>query len=156
MIITDDQPTIRQGLRSILESEEEFTILGEAGNGLELMDLLNQGVVPDALILDLSMPQMSGLEVLEQIRQMHFSFEVLVLTMHKERDWLCRAFNLGAGGFMLKDGMARELPAALHTLLEREIYISPVMANELPESCLVKSMLGQRRTSSTTLIHCSK
>jgi DNA-binding NarL/FixJ family response regulator len=155
LIIADDQPTLRQGLRSILEKEEEFVLSGEAGNGLDLLDLLNRGVVPDALILDLSMPLMSGLEALHQIRQMNFSFEVLVLTMHKERDLLCRAFNLGADGFMLKDGMARELPVALLTLLEKRIYISPFMATELPDTCLVKSMIGQKRTN-PSLMHCGK
>jgi DNA-binding NarL/FixJ family response regulator len=155
LVIADDQPALRQGVRSILERGEEFDILGEAGNGLDLLDLLKSGIVPDALILDLSMPQMSGLEVLLQIRQMQFSFEILVLTMHKERDLLCRAFNLGASGFMLKDGIAKELPVALRNLLEKKIYISPFMAKELPDTCLVKSMLGMKRTS-PTLMHCNK
>jgi DNA-binding NarL/FixJ family response regulator len=153
LIIADDQPIIRHGLKSILEKEEKFILSGEAGNGLELLDLLNQGVVPDALVLDLSMPLMSGLEALHRIRQMNFSFEVLVLTMHKERDLLCRAFNLGADGFMLKDGMVQELRVALQTLLEKEIFISPGMAKEIPDTCLIKSMLGQKRAS-PTLKHC--
>jgi two-component system, NarL family, nitrate/nitrite response regulator NarL len=153
LIIADDQPALRQGVRAILEREEGFTFSGEAGNGLELLDLLDRGIVPDALILDISMPRMSGLDALSRIRQMHFSFEVLILTMDKEMDLLCSALKLGADGFMLKDGMAKELSIALHALLEKQIYISPDMARDLPDTCLVKSLLGQKRTF-PGLTHC--
>ena len=155
IIIADDHAILRQGLRSILEKENQFSLSGEACNGRDLINLLESGVVPDALILDLTMPEMSGLEALRWIRQMNYSFKVLVLTMHKERDLLCQAFNDGADGYMLKDEMGTELLIALHTLQENELYLSPCMAKELPETCLVKSKDFKKPTA-PVLDHCRR
>jgi DNA-binding NarL/FixJ family response regulator len=155
IIIADDHPVLRLGLKAILEKDKAFSFSGEASDGYGLLDLLSRGVVPDALILDLSMPKMSGIETLRRIRQMNFSFKVLVLTMHKEPDVLCRAFSVGADGFMLKDVMAKELTDALHTLFDKRVYLSPAMARELPDTCLVKAIAGQRRPS-PSLVHCGR
>jgi DNA-binding NarL/FixJ family response regulator len=154
LIIADDHHIIRQSLRAILEKDGEFSFLGEACNGFEVLDILKRGLVPDILILDLSMPEMSGLETLQRIRQMDYSFEILVLTMHREQDMLCRAFAVGADGYMLKDGLAKELTAALHTLSQKKIYLSPFIATELPDTCRVKASAGQNHSSA--LIHCGK
>jgi DNA-binding NarL/FixJ family response regulator len=138
VILADDHTILRKGLRSILETTEDFQVIGEAGDGHELLNLLHEGVVPDALI-----------------RQMNFVFKTLVLTMHKEPDILCRAFSVGADGYMLKDGMARELLIALHILLEGKIYLSPFMKGELPDICQVKAFAG-REPSSSQIMHCGK
>jgi|WetSurMetagenome_2_1015567.scaffolds.fasta_scaffold1400153_1 DNA-binding NarL/FixJ family response regulator len=134
VLVADDHAFIRKGLISILEKSSDFHVEGEANDGFELLNLLNLGVVPDVLILDLSMPSLSGIEVLRRIRQMHFMFKVLVLTMHKEPDILKQALSAGANGYMLKDEMATELLSALHTLLENKPYLSPSILRELPTS----------------------
>jgi DNA-binding NarL/FixJ family response regulator len=134
VMVADDHAFIRKGLISILEKDSDFHVEGEANDGFELLNLLNIGVVPDVLILDLSMPALSGIEVLRRIRQMHFVFKVLVLTMHKEPDILKQALSAGANGYMLKDEMATELLPALHTLLENKPYLSPAISRELHSS----------------------
>jgi DNA-binding NarL/FixJ family response regulator len=131
VIVADDHAFLRKGLISILEQSHEFQVEGEARDGFELLGLLDQGVVPDLLILDLSMPELSGMEVLRRIRQMNFVFKVLVLTMHKELDILKQAFSVGANGYLLKDEMGTELLTALHALLEDKRYMSPSMLKEL-------------------------
>jgi DNA-binding NarL/FixJ family response regulator len=133
ILLADDHVSLRKGLISILEQSHEFKVAGEAGNGNELLDLLNGGVVPDVLILDISMPELSGIEVLRRIRQMHFVFKVLILTMHKEPDFLKQALSAGANGYMLKDELANELLPALHTLLEDKTYFSPSISKELAD-----------------------
>jgi two-component system, NarL family, response regulator NreC len=155
IIIADDNPFLRKGLHSILEHNPEFQIIGEAGNGLELMDLLRQGVVPDVLILDISMPIITGIEALRQLRQMGFVFKVLIVTMHKEADLLCQSFKAGANGYMLKDGMAVEIWSALHTLNENKVYLSPSMAKEMPDICQLKTDAEQGISASLTT-HCAR
>ena len=149
ILLADDQAFLRKGLVSILEQDREFLVAGEAGDGLALLNLLNQGVVPDVLILDLSMPKMSGIEVLRRIKEMAVTFKTLVLTMHKEPEILCQTCSSGANGYMLKDGMAKELLPALHTLLKDRAYLSPLMAKELPDTCWMKTAARQCLPSST-------
>lgn len=141
--LADDQAFIRKGLIMILNQDQAFTVIGEADNGMALLGLLNRGVVPDVLILDLSMPILSGVETIRRIREMALTFKILVLTMHKEPELFCRTCLSGASGYMLKDGMANELLPALHTLLEDKIYLSPLMLNELPDTCRMKSVAEQ-------------
>jgi DNA-binding NarL/FixJ family response regulator len=142
--IADDHAFLRKGLISILNQSQDFLVVGEAADGPALLDLLHQKTMPDLLILDLSMPVLSGVDVLRQIKQMGLIVKVLVLTMHKEPDLLCQAFLAGAGGYMLKDGISKELLPALHTLLEDRIYLSPLMAQELPGNCKIKAAAEQR------------
>ena len=132
ILVADDHPFIRKGLISILEQSNDFSVEGEANDGFELLNLLDLGVIPDVLILDLSMPALSGIEVLRRIRQMHFMFKVLVLTMHQEPDILKQALSAGANGYMLKDEMGTELLNALHVLLENKPYLSPAIIKTLP------------------------
>jgi DNA-binding NarL/FixJ family response regulator len=155
IIITDDNPFLRQGLHSILEHDPEFQVIGEAGDGLELLNLLRQGVVPDMLIIDISMPIMTGIEALRQLRQMGFVFKVLIMTMHKEIDFLCKSFAAGANGYVLKDNMSLEISPALHTLIENRIYLSPLMTKELPDTCRMKTHVDQRIPASLA-IHCAR
>jgi DNA-binding NarL/FixJ family response regulator len=127
VILADDHAFLRKGLISVLEQSREFQVAGEAGDGMELLNMLSRGVAADVLILDISMPILSGIEVLHRIKQMHYALKILVLTMHKEPDILNEAFSAGANGYMLKDNLAKELFPALHALLENKTYLSPLM-----------------------------
>jgi DNA-binding NarL/FixJ family response regulator len=143
IIVADDYILLRNELKKILENNGNFRVTGEAANGSEILHMLQQGIVPDALVLDLMMPTMGGIEVLTKIRQMGYKFPVLVLTMHKEPDLLCQAFLTGATGYMLKDGIADELVKALCTVLERKMYLSPTMKKELAKTCRILPRAGQ-------------
>ena len=133
VLLADDHIFLRKGLISILEQSHEFQVAGEAGDGNELLNLLNGGVVPDVLILDLSMPDLTGIEVLRRIRQMNLRFKVLVLTMHREPGFLWQALSAGADGYMLKDEMANDLLPALHALLDGKPYFSPSISKEVAD-----------------------
>jgi DNA-binding NarL/FixJ family response regulator len=154
IILADNYTVLRNELKLILEKSGDFEIAGEAGNGIEVLALLAQGIVPDVLILDLMMPKMSGIEALTEIRRMGHSFPVLVLTMHKEPELLCHSFISGADGYVLKDGITLELVAAIYTVLSGKIYLSPAMKRELPEKCRMSPLAGQALPSNFE--HCRK
>jgi DNA-binding NarL/FixJ family response regulator len=154
IILADNYAFLRRELRAILSNNREFRVAGEASSGLDILNLLSDGIVPDVLLLDLMMPGMSGIEALGEIRRREFDFKVLVLTLHKEQDFLCRSFQAGADGYMLKDGIVKELVPAIHSVLEDKIYLSPFMKRELPNECCVRSFAGNR--AALKLKHCGK
>jgi DNA-binding NarL/FixJ family response regulator len=153
IIITDNYPTLRSEIRTLLEGSGLFTVVGEATNGAELLDLLLTGIETDALILDLMMPVMTGIEAAGEIRKKGFSFGILVLTMHNETELLCRAFRAGVTGYMLKDGIAKELIPALHAVIAGKIYLSPAIKLDLPNNCNVKICDG--RVPGVDFVHCT-
>jgi DNA-binding NarL/FixJ family response regulator len=154
IIVADDNIVLRNELKAILEGNMHFQVTGQAGSGTEILHLLEQGILPDVLILDLMMPEMTGMEALAEIRRIGHSFPVLVLTMHKEPELLCQAFLTGATGYMLKDGIAKELENALYTVLERRVYLPPTMKDELPKTCRLSSCTEQPLTSKFK--HCNQ
>ncbi len=155
IMLADDHVCLRKALISVLGQNPEFRVTEQANDGLEVLNLLHRGIIPDLLILDLSMPSLSGIEVLHQIKQMDFALKVLIWTMHKEPDFVCQAFITGASGYMLKDAMVQELLPALHTLIESRIYLSPLMAKALPDTCQVK-IIAERGLPFSSAIHCAR
>jgi DNA-binding NarL/FixJ family response regulator len=155
IILADDHAIIRSGLVLVFEQDQEFQVVGEAADGFALLNLLNHGAIPDVLLLDLSMPSLAGIDVLRQIRRMHYSFKILILTSQKGWGVLCETLISGADGFMLKDDMATELLPAIRVLLEDKIYFSPIMAEDLPDTCKLKTAVG-RWPLSLSREHCGK
>jgi DNA-binding NarL/FixJ family response regulator len=142
VVLADDYSGLRAALRAILHSTGEFEVVGEAGDGSELLDLLQSGAAPDIVVLDLMMPTMTGLKSLDEIGKLQPGLKVLVLTMHKEPDLLCRAFRSGADGYLLKDETAKELVPALRSVLSGNVYLSPSIRPELPDTCRIKALSG--------------
>jgi DNA-binding NarL/FixJ family response regulator len=132
VVLADDHPMFRQGIRRILEELPEVHIIGEANNGLELLNLLKT-VTPQLVVLDISMPQMRGMEVLGEIKSLTPAVKVLVLTMHKEQEYLYHAFRNGADGYLVKEDASQELLQAVRTLQSGEKYLSPLMAPRLQD-----------------------
>ena len=152
VVLVDNYDGLRIALKAVLLDSGSFEVIGEACDGADLLDLLQKGAEPDAIVLDLVMPVMTGLEALDAIRQLHCSAKVLVLTMHKEQELLCRSFKSGANGYMVKDDIAKELIPALHAVLEGKIYLSASIMNELIDICQIKSFAG--RVLPPEFIHC--
>ena len=155
VILADDHAILRKGLVSIIQQNPAFMVQAEADDGIALLNLLDQGIVPDLLILDLSMPLISGLEILQIIQKRDFSFKVLIMTMHKESDLVCRVFKAGAQGYILKDDAAKELHVALRALFEDRIYLSASMAASMPEACKMKNAAVQS-ISFPSACYCAK
>ncbi len=132
IVIVDDHSMIREGLKQLLELEGDISVIGEAGDGLECMTLLNK-VVPDVLLLDINMPNMNGLQVLEQLKREKKNVKVLILTIHNEIEYLLKAVNIGVNGYVLKDSDSSVLKTAIGAIYNGENYIQPSLTPLLKE-----------------------
>lgn len=130
VVIADDHAIVREGLKRILEGQEGIEIAGEATNGFEALDRVRAGGF-DILLLDLSMPGKSGIELIKQVKDESPKLRVLVLTMHEEDQYAVRAIRAGASGYLTKDTAATQLVAALHRIASGGLFITPAVAEAL-------------------------
>ena len=124
IMITDDHSMIREGLKQLLELEGEFKVIAEAADGIECINKLAI-VKPDVLLLDINMPNMNGLEVLQKMKEMKIKMKVLILTIHSEVEYLLKAVDIGVSGYLLKDSESAELKKAIIAVVNGENYIQP-------------------------------
>lgn len=126
IMLADDHAMVREGLKQLLELDGEFQVVSEAGDGQECYDklLLSQ---PDVLLLDINMPKMSGLQVLEKMKCNGINIPTIVLTVHSEVEYLLKAVEIGIAGYMMKDSSLSELKTAIHAVSSGETYIQPSM-----------------------------
>ncbi len=126
VVLADDQEVLRQMMRRILSSERELEVVGEAGDGMELLHLLKDSEsLPDMVILDITMPEMSGIEATREIRSCYPQIKVLILTVHNESGYVSQAFTAGAAGYLLKDEADTELCEAIQVIRHGGMYRSP-------------------------------
>jgi two-component system response regulator NreC len=130
LIIADDHAIVREGLVSLLEGEADLTVVGQAGTGKEALSLARQHR-PDLALLDITMPDMNGLEATRQIKQEQPDVEVLILTMHEEEAFFFEALRAGAAGYVLKGAHGDELLTAIRAVRQGGIHLSPNLAGEL-------------------------
>jgi len=132
IIIADDHRLFRQGLKSLLEARSDLEVVGEAADGLQLLDLLNQSP-PDIILLDISMPNLRGIEAVHEIKRSYPRVKILILTMHKDKQYLEQAISAGARGYLLKEDTDTELFTAIEKIRRGRIYVSPNLLEELTE-----------------------
>jgi len=130
VVVADDHVMFRQGIKHILEAVDDLEIVGEAGDGVKLLDLVRKSV-PDMVILDISMPGLRGIEATREIKAIHSHVEVLIVTMHKSVAYLHHAVQTGASGYLLKEDADTELFSAIKTIRRGGLYISPLLSVEL-------------------------
>lgn len=124
VMIADDHSMIREGLKQLLELEGDFKVVAEACDGVECLNKL-ETVTPDVLLLDINMPNMNGLEVLQKMKEKRMKIKVLVLTIHSEVEYLLKAVDIGVNGYLLKDSESAELKKAILAVVNGENYIQP-------------------------------
>lgn len=139
VIIADDHPIFREGLRQILQTGKRIRILHAAGDGNEALERAREDR-PDVVIVDVSMPMMGGLEVAAERRRENLSFELILLTMHNDKETFDRALNLGVKGYVLKDDASEDIIRCVEAVTEGKVYVSSGVAHLL---------LGSRRTESS-------
>ena len=133
ILLADDHPMIRAGFKSMLDKNERFEIVGEAGNGRELIALASE-LNPDIILVDISMPVMSGLDALEELSKQAPGVRIIVLTMHEEREYILQALKSGAAGYLIKNIERFELERAILAVYDGGKYFSPIITNILAEA----------------------
>ena len=128
IVLADDHVLVRQGIKRIIQEDVNLAVTGEAGDGLELLDLLKNGV-PDVVILDISMPKLRGLEATKRIKENHPGVKVLILTMHKDKEFFRKAMSNGADGYLLKEDADVALHAAIRTIRTGGTFVSPLLTS---------------------------
>lgn len=138
VIIADDHKMVREGIKQLLELNNSISVVGMAANGIECMSLLEEEEA-DVLLLDINMPNKNGLETLEEIKKNNIKVKVIFLTVHNEVDYLLKAVEIGADGYVLKDSGSAELINAIQIVMNGESYIQPDMIPILNSKMVVRN-----------------
>jgi len=146
IVLADDHMLFRQGMKKIIDELPEIQVVGAANDGLEAMDLVKE-LLPDLAILDISIPKLSGIEVCREIRRLFASVKILMLTMHKDKEYLYQALSAGAQGYLLKEDSDEELFAAIGTIRNGAIYVTKALAGVVSTDISALFEGGQRTLS---------
>jgi DNA-binding NarL/FixJ family response regulator len=130
VLLVDDHPMIRQGLRNLVSSESDFQVVGEAGDGVEALQKIEL-TRPDVLIVDMMMPNLNGLEVLLQVKRLSPGTRTIVFSMQSAAPYVAEALRAGADGYILKETGPGELIAAIHSVLQGDRFLSERLSERL-------------------------
>jgi DNA-binding NarL/FixJ family response regulator len=131
VLIVDDHAILRAGVREMLADEQDLQVVGEAGSAEEALQLINSGTEVDVVILDVTLPGQSGIELLKQLRRDRPDLQILVLSMHPERSFAVRLMRAGANGYVPKMIVPEELVRAVRAVGSGRRYITPIVAELL-------------------------
>lgn len=140
LFLVDDHQVVRTGLRMLLSSEEDVQIVGEAGTAREALEGVGK-VKPDVVLMDIGLPDMSGIEATQKIKSLYPGVAVVALTIHEDEEYFFRMLDAGASGYVPKRAAPEELLTAIRSAAKGEIYLYPSMAK-----LLVKDYLAQERS----------
>ncbi|OJV65659.1 MAG: DNA-binding response regulator [Clostridiales bacterium 38-18] len=130
VMIADDHALIREGIKKLLELEENFEIVALAGDGEQAITSIKE-TSPDVVLLDINMPVMNGIDCLKQIKQDYPEIKVIMLTIHEDAEYLIETINIGAEGYVLKDADVSSLVKAIQKVVQGEVYIHPTLSGIL-------------------------
>jgi len=142
VVLADDHALFRQGIKRILKDVDGLEIVGEAGDGLELLEV-SRKTKPDMVIVDISMPNLRGLEATREIKTILPHVKILILTMHREKEYVYGAISAGAEGYLLKEDADTELFDAVETIRQGGCYVSPILSSGLTHELIRLHQKGQ-------------
>ena len=132
IVLVDDHQVVREGLRALLETQEDFCVIGEASGGLDAVQLVEK-LKPDILILDLMMQDMNGIEVTRQVLKRSSGTGVVILSMHSDEAYVIEALQAGAQAYVLKESSSADLATAVRSASRRHRYLSPSLSERAIE-----------------------
>ena len=133
VVVADDHPLVREGVRALLDSQEDFAVIGQAGDGLITVDLVER-LRPDVLLLDLMMPGLNGLEVSRQVAQRSPKTRIVIFSMHTNEPYVLAALRNGAAGYILKEGSSDELVRGLREVAAGHRYLGGSLSERAIEA----------------------
>jgi DNA-binding NarL/FixJ family response regulator len=145
IVIAEDHTILREGLRALISSNPDFDIVGEAEDGRDAIRCVEK-LVPDLILLDLSMPRMNGMEAINEIKKQSPETKILVLTVHRTEEYILATLRAGANGYVLKDATHAELLMAIKSVLMGKRYLSPGVSEKVIEGYLE----GRKTVKSST------
>jgi two-component system response regulator NreC len=132
LVLADDHNMMRSGLRLLLEREAGFSVVGEASDGREAIEITD-AQTPDVVVMDVAMPNLNGIEAARRVTSSHPNTSVIILSMHSDESYVLRALNAGARGYLLKDSAESDLIAAVYAVSEGKAFFSPAISKLLVE-----------------------
>lgn len=148
VMLADDHVLIREGIKQLLEFDGSMKVIAEASDGVECLEKLKK-VKPDILLLDINMPNMNGIDVLKELKEKNDPVKVLILTVHSEVEYLVKAVDIGANGYILKDSGSAELKQAINAVIDEGSYIQPNLIPALNSRLINRDMDKEKLASLT-------
>lgn len=130
IVLADDHHLVRQGIRALLEKSEDIQVVGEASDGREAVELVEQ-LAPDVLVMDIAMPRLDGIQAIEQVLTTNADTQIVVLSMYSDKALVRQALKNGASGYLLKGSVVEELLLAVRAASKGDIYLSPTVSRSI-------------------------
>jgi DNA-binding NarL/FixJ family response regulator len=150
IVIAEDHTILREGLKALLSSHPDLKVVGEAEDGIEAIRCV-QNHSPDMILLDLSMPRMTGLDAIKEIKRVNAETKIIVLTVHKTEEYILATLQAGADGYVLKDDHSTELLTAIRHVLDGRRYLSPSISGTIIDGLLQGKKASAIRSAWDTL-----
>lgn len=135
ILLADDHTLIRHGIRNLISNNPALTVIGEVGDGEELLAFLETSQ-PDLLILDISMPKLTGIEAVSRVKKLYPGIKILMLTMHKNKQYFYHAMSAGADGYLMKEDSDEELLLAIKRIQDGKSYLSPFLSQDFADDVI--------------------
>ena len=139
ILIVDDHPLFRRGLKAVLEPNNQFEVVGEAQNGAEALEMVRK-LDPDLVVVDISLPDQSGIELTREIRKLLPETRIMIVSMHSKIDYVAEAFQAGATGYVVKESASESLLQGLEQVSKGDYYLDSSLSQEV-----VKKLIGPRK-----------
>lgn len=130
IVIADDHPIVRQGLRQMIEADRDLEVVGEAGDGEAALQLI-EALRPQVVVLDIDMPRVGGFDVVRELRRKRIEVKIIFLTMHSEEEVFRTAMDMGVSGYVLKDSATTDIVAGIKSIASGKPFISPALSELL-------------------------
>jgi two-component system, NarL family, response regulator NreC len=141
VVLVDDHQIVREGIKGLLAGHAQIEVVGEAADGLEALELAER-VMPDVMVLDVTMPGLNGIETMREIRRRAPETEVVALSMHASDQVVCDMLRAGASGYMLKTASVQQLARAIEVVMTGQTFLAPEIAEMVPEELLRRNPTG--------------